>query len=183
MRVACTLTLAMLLVRPAFAQSAQPIAYTLRVSAIETHMLDVGARIPTDGHDSVVLTLPIWSPGFYRVQDYAGKIQTISALGSGGTSLTLRQWPAQENRWTITTRGVAFVTLRYRLLADGHSVTTNWVGPDLGVVNGPATFVTLVDTVRRPYEVTLVPPVEWPRATTALAPVTAGRPAARAAPG
>jgi predicted metalloprotease with PDZ domain len=176
MRAACALTAAMLLVRPAAAQSASPIAYTLTVSAPQTHMLDVEARIPTDGHDSVVLMLPIWSPGFYRVEDYAGKIQTITAAAPGGATLTLRHWPARQNRWTITTGGAAFVTVRYRLLADGHSVTTNWVGPDLGVVNGPATFITLADTVRRPYEVTLVRPAEWSRAATGLAPAPDGRP-------
>jgi predicted metalloprotease with PDZ domain len=173
---ASALTLATLLVRPAVAQSPRPISYTLRAPAPETHTLDVEARIPTAGRDSLVLMLPIWSPGFYRVQHYAAKIQAISAAGPTGATITLRQWPARENRWTIITGGAAFVTLRYRLLADGHSVTTNWVGPDLGVVNGPATFITLVDTVSRPYEVTLVPPAEWSRAATGLAPAPDGGP-------
>ena len=169
--VACALVFA----RAADAQSAGRIAYTLRVPAPDSGTLDVTARIPTGGRDSVVLMLPIWSPGFYRVEDYAGKIQAISATGPGGDTLALRRWPAPGNRWTVRTSGAPVVTVTYRLVADGHSVTTDWVGPALGVVCGPATFITLADMARRSYEVTLVPPAVWPRAATGLAPAPGGR--------
>ena len=172
--VAASIGCAVISPRPADAQSGERIAYTLRVPAPETHTLDVAARIPTGGHDSVILMMPIWSPGFYRVEDYAGKIQAITATGPGGDTLALRRWPAPGNRWTVATNGAAFVTVTYRLLADGHSVTTDWVGPELGVVCGPATFITLADSVRRRYEVTLVPPAVWPRAATGLAPAAGG---------
>ena len=65
----CSIAWAALLVRATFAQSPAPIGYTLRAPAPETHMLDVTARIPTGGHDSVVLMMPVWSPGVYRVGD------------------------------------------------------------------------------------------------------------------
>ena len=168
--------------RPADAQTVERIAYTLRVPAPDDHTLEVAARIPTGGQDSVILMMPIWSPGFYRVEDYAGKIQAISATGPGGETLALRRWPASLNRWTVTTGGAAFITVTYRLLADGHSVTTDWVGPELGVVNGPATFITLADTVRRPYDVTLERPAAWARAATGLAPAPGGRPGQWEAP-
>jgi predicted metalloprotease with PDZ domain len=174
----CTLISA----RPADAQGGTSIAYTLRFPEPENHTLDVAARIPTGGRDSVILVMPVWSPGFYRVEDYAGKIQAISATGPDGQTLALRRWPAPLNRWTVATNGAPFVTVTYRLLADGHSVTTDWVGPELGVVSGPATFMTLADTVRRPYEVTLVPPAQWPRAATGLAPASGGRPDQWSAP-
>ncbi len=168
--------------RPADAQSGDRIAYTLSVPAPEQHTLDVAARIPTGGQDSVILVMPIWSPGFYRVEDYAGKVQAITATDSAGDTLALRRWPAPGNRWTVKTGGVRFITVTYRLLADGHSVTTDWVGPELGVVNGPATFMTLADTVRRPCDVTLERPAGWPRAATGLAPAAGGRPDRWSAP-
>ena len=174
--LAASTACALIAARPADAQSAERIAYTLTVPAPERHTLDVAARIPTGGRDSVILMMPIWSPGFYRVEDYAGKIQAITATGPGGDTLALRRWPAPANRWTVTTGGAPFVTVTYRLLADGHSVTTDWVGPELGVVNGAATFITLADTVRRAYEVTLVPPAAWPRAATGLAAAPGGAP-------
>jgi hypothetical protein len=61
----CATALGVLSTGSALAQSSQPIAYTLRIPTPATHMLDVQAQLPTDGRDSVVLMLPIWSPGFY----------------------------------------------------------------------------------------------------------------------
>ena len=137
----CSLACAALLIRAAAAQSPQAIAYTLRVPAPATHMLNVTARIPTGGRDSVGGMMPIWSPGFYRGEDYAGKIETISAAGPNGDTLTIRRWPAPGNRWTVTTGGAAFVTVTYRLLAEGHSATTDWVCAELRVDKGPAKYV------------------------------------------
>lgn len=144
--------------------------YTLRIPAPETPVLEVEARFPTSGQDSIELMLPVWSPGFYRVEDYAGKIQAISARDPLGAERAVRPRPEQPNRWTVRTGGTGAVTVRYRLLADQRSVTTNWVGPELGVLNGPATFITLADTVHRPHQVALVPPPGWKRTATGLEP-------------
>jgi predicted metalloprotease with PDZ domain len=60
------------------------------------------------------------------------------------------------------------VTVSYRLACDQRSVTTNWVSPQLGVLNGAATFVTLADRKPRPHEVRLVLPAAWKGVATAL---------------
>jgi predicted metalloprotease with PDZ domain len=64
----------------------------------------------------------------------------------------------------------------YRLLCAGRSVTTNWVGDDYAVLNGPATFITLVEQARRPHEVRLVLPAKWNRSMTGLDVVPDGLP-------
>jgi predicted metalloprotease with PDZ domain len=151
-----------------FAQSSEPVVYTLRVPDAEAHLLEVAARFPTGGRDTIDLMMPIWSPGFYRVEDYAAQIQSLTARDPHGRELAVRQAAGRKNHWIIATGHAASVTLTYRLLADQRSVTTDWVGPELGVVNGPATFVTLADTVHRPCVVTLVLPGVWERAVTAL---------------
>lgn len=56
----------------------------------------------------------------------------------------------------------------YRLLCRGRSVTTNWVGSDLAVLNGPATFVTLIEKGRRRHDVRLELPPQWQRSMTSL---------------
>jgi predicted metalloprotease with PDZ domain len=56
----------------------------------------------------------------------------------------------------------------YRLSATGRSVTTNWVGGDYAVLNGPATFITVDESIRRPHEVLLELPEGWSRSMTGL---------------
>ena len=76
----------------------------------------------------------------------------------------------QKNRWRIKTGGSAKVVVSYRLKCEGRSVTTNWVDDDMAVLNGAPTFLTLVESTRRPHEVKLELPPKWKRSMTALDP-------------
>jgi predicted metalloprotease with PDZ domain len=90
----------------------------------------------------------------------------LSARTADGQALTVEQ--PTNNRWRITTKGAANVIVSYQLLCSGRSVTTNWVGEDLLVLNGAAAFITLADKVRRPHEVRLELPAQWKRAMSGL---------------
>ncbi len=65
------------------AQSSDPIVYVIRVPDAETHFIDVEATIPTGGPASIDLMMPIWSPGYYRVEDYAAQVSNLVARTSG----------------------------------------------------------------------------------------------------
>ena len=81
-----------------------------------------------------------------------------------------------KNRWRIETGGKPKVIVNYRLICKQSSVTTNYVGESLGVFNGAATFITLVEQARRPHEVRFELPAAWKRSLTALEPAGDGLP-------
>ena len=132
------------------AQNAQldPIQYTFRVASAAKHVAEIEARIPTGGQPSIDLMMPVWTPGYYVVEDYAGRVQDLVARGVDGTILDTTK--PQPNRWRIQTNRSPVVVLTYKLLCQGRSVTSNWVDADLGVINGGAAFITLAENVRRP---------------------------------
>lgn len=148
------------------ARALDPIVYTIKVPAPDTHFAEVEVSVPTGKRASIEMMMAVWSPGFYRVEDYAGKVQGLSARTQDGKALQAEQ--PQKNRWRIETGGAPRVVISYRLFCNSRSVTTNWVGDDLGVMNGAATFITLVEQARRPHEVRLELPPQWKRAMTAL---------------
>src|SRR5574341_127318 len=102
--------------------------------------------------------MPVWSPGFYRVEDYAGRVPDLEARGADGTALVVEH--SRPNRWTVRAAGKAFL-LSYQVTCDQRSVTTNWVGDSLAVLNGAPTFVTLAETAPRPHDVRLALPAGW----------------------
>ena len=71
----------------------EPIVYTLRFPSPDTHLAEVEAVIPTRRRASIELMMPIWSPGFYRVENYAGRIQSLSARASDGN---ISKWNSPE---------------------------------------------------------------------------------------
>jgi predicted metalloprotease with PDZ domain len=153
------------------ARTPDPIVYTVRMVP-DTQTAEVQATIPTGKRASIQLMMAVWSPGFYRVENYAARVRDLTARTPDGKSLAVEQ--PRKNRWQVETNGVARIVVSYRLACAQRSVTTNWVSPDLAVLNGAATFITLAEQVRRPHQVQLELPATLKRATTALDPAQDG---------
>lgn len=151
-----------------------PIEYTLRVIDAEKHLAGVEARVPTGGRSSIDLMMPIWTPGYYVVEDYAGRVRDLAVKAPDGSVLSVSK--PTGNRWTVETRGAPQVILSYTLVAQGRSVTSNWVDAELGVINGGAAFITLVEQARRPHHVRLEMSPGWKQSASGLAPAPGGQP-------
>jgi len=156
------------------AQPLEPIQYTFRVVDAAKHIAEIDARIPSSGQPTLDLMMPVWTPGFYRVEDYAGRVQSLVAKSADGVALDVAR--PKPNRWQVTTGGSVVVVLTYRLLCQGRSVTSNWVDANLGVINGGAAFITLVERTPRPHEVRIEMPPTWRSSASRLEPAPGGPP-------
>ncbi|MFC1731481.1 M61 family metallopeptidase [candidate division KSB1 bacterium] len=146
-------------------QELQPIVYTVTVPAPETQYAEIEVVVPSGGEE-IELMMPVWSPGYYRVENYASRVEDLAAHMQDGAALRVDQ--PEDNRWHISTDGAETVIVSYRLLCNGRSVTTNWISEDLCVLNGAAAFITLAESTPRPHEVHIEMPASWTRAMTGL---------------
>src|SRR5262249_12563181 len=85
------------------AQTPQPIVFDVRFPSPEKHVAEVLAAVPTNGRAAIETMMAVWSPGFYRIEDYAKEVESFQARTPEGTELEVAQ-PA-KNRWRIRTRG------------------------------------------------------------------------------
>jgi predicted metalloprotease with PDZ domain len=158
----------------AAAQPLDPIVYTVRVASPDTHYAQVEAVVPTGGRTSIEMMMPVWSPGYYRIENYADKVDEVSARTPDGKALTAEK--SQKNRWLVSTGGAPTVVISYRVFCNQRSVTTNNVSSEMGVLNGAPTFMTLVEMARRPHDVRLELPPSWARAMSGLEDAADGQP-------
>ncbi|HYM25485.1 MAG TPA: hypothetical protein VEU08_19840, partial [Vicinamibacterales bacterium] len=143
----------------------EPITYTVHFD-VDARVVAVDATFPSSGRASVDLMMPIWSPGFYRVENYATRIREFAAKTPEGAPLAVAQ--TAPNRWRVSTGGSPAVAVSYRAAATERSVTTDWVSPDYAVLNGAPTFITLAEQTHRPHDVRIELPKEWSRSMTGL---------------
>src|SRR5262249_59319795 len=120
------------------------------------------------------LMMPVWTPGFYRVEDYAARVQDLAARTPDGAALKAER--VKRNRWRLPTGGAATVLVTYKLLCKGRSVTGNWVGADLLVLNGGGAVVPRVGKARRPDGGRPGPPPGGERSVAGLGAAAGGRP-------
>ena len=145
----------------------EPIRYTVGFPAPESHYAEVSAAIPTDGAVAIELMIPIWSPGCYVVREHARNLEDITARGSTeGPALDVTK--TRKNRWKVATGGAATVNISYRVYCRDTKPEANWVDADHAILNGGATFMTLVDRTPRVHEVVFVPPPGWRRSISGM---------------
>lgn len=143
----------------------EPIRYTVRFPDRTGQVAAVEARVPAE-KAATELFIPVWSPGFYKVEDYAAQVLELSAKGEDGKEMVVDHPPG--NRWTVHNDGATWIVLSYKLHCENPFVTTNWVGDEFAILNGPATFITLVEKEPRPHEVVIELPDGWNHTATGL---------------
>jgi predicted metalloprotease with PDZ domain len=158
----------------ACAQALDPIAYTVRISKPGSHSVEVEAIFPTSGRPAVEIMMAVWSPGYYRVEDYARRVEELSAKAPEFPDLKVEH--LEKNRWRVETGGKPTVKVKYKLVCDRSSVTSDYVGDSFAVFNGAPTFITLVEEARRPHEVRFELPPDWKQTMTALEPAADHKP-------
>lgn len=156
------------------ARALDPIVYTIRFPDPASKTFTVEAVVPTDQHDVVDLMMPVWSPGFYGLQNYAARVSAFAATASGGVTLDVTR--PQANRWEVKTGGRPSFTATYTVAAPRGSNLSNGVTETSAVLIGPATYVTLVDPGHRPAEVRLELPSTWVGSMTSLDAASDGQP-------
>lgn len=137
----------------------EPVRYAVRIPAPATHELVVEAIFPAKTRGPIELMMPTWSPGYYRVEDYAAKVHDLAATDDAGRTLAVSK--PRPNRWRVETNGAGLVHVSYGVHAEETTVTTNFVGERYAVLNGAPTFMTLVEGGPRPHEVLLHLPDGW----------------------
>ena len=150
-----------------------PIRYTVRFPAPQSHYVEVEAALPAAGKAEVELYIAVWTPGSYLVREYARHVENVAAKGPDGTALAVEK--VRKNRWKVATGGASAVTLTYRVYCREMGVQTSWVDSGFALLNGAGTYLTLADKTPRPHEVMLVPPPGWLKSFTGLPDAPGGR--------
>jgi predicted metalloprotease with PDZ domain len=158
------------------AKPAAPLIYTIRFPDPASKTFTVDLIIPADGKPTVDLLLPVWSPGFYGLQNYAQRVSQLSAKTTYGTALEVIN--PSPSRWTIAAAGQTAIALTYTVAAPRGSNLGNGVTDTGAVIIGPATYITLVEPAgtHRPAQVRLELPPTWTGSMTSLDPAPDGQP-------
>jgi predicted metalloprotease with PDZ domain len=121
----------------------------------------------------LVLAMPRWAPGAYRLAEFAGYAQGLRASTDGGRAAAVA--PLADGRWRVTP-GAAWRQLRvtYRVTfptaaAAATPNNRNFLNARGGLFDGPLTYARAEGTEALPAHVRFDLPADW-RAATGLAP-------------
>jgi len=119
----------------------------------------VRATDPVAG--SIVLFMPVWTPGSYLIREYARHIEGLTAEEPA------RATKIRKNAWRIDTGGAAGVVVRYRVYAGDLTVRTSHVDETHAFLVGAGLFLALEGSEHLGARVEISAPPGW-RAATSL---------------
>jgi predicted metalloprotease with PDZ domain len=154
---------------PIDAQDNEPIRYTIRFPAPETHYMEINAVYPGVGRTHVDLFMAVWTPGSYLIREYERHVENLTAQNAAGRRVNVEK--TAKNRWRVQTDGAPNVSVSYRVYGREMTVRNNWIESAFAMLNGAPTFISMVGELKRPHEVRFELPSAWKGSATALVPI------------
>src|SRR5262245_2210064 len=115
--------------------SIDPIKYTLRFPAPQTHYVEVAAAIPTGGRKHVDLFMAVWTPGSYLIREYQRHVENLTARSPSGAVLAVEK--SAKNRWRVETGGAPAIEIAYRVYRRERTLPHNRIEAARAMRTGP----------------------------------------------
>ena len=143
--------------QPVYAENQIPargaeISYIVSMRNPTSHLYGVEIQIKGIRDTSVSVSMPAWSPGIYRIENYARNVQGFQALNARSQPLNWEQTDKQT--WRIIKQAADDVTVRYQ-------VFSNQLTDQMADVAPPATFMYVVGQKHVPCSVRYDTPNGW----------------------
>jgi predicted metalloprotease with PDZ domain len=119
--------------------------------------------------DTHEFKMPVWTPGYYLLMDYAKYVTNFSAKDAAGTPLKWER--SSKNGWSIKSGKSNSITIDYDVFAYSHSVADSYLDDVQGFISPTGIFLYPAGQIQHPVKVKILPYKEWSKVTTGLDPV------------
>ena len=135
------------------------IEYTVKVADIPRQLFHVTTDIRNINQPSLDLSLPVWSPGWYVIENYGKNVARLRVSEPGGRELRPAQ--VRKQTWRIDTKGISRVTVEFDYLANVLSANQARIAPDYAFFTGTQLFLLPEGHRSRPSVVRFDVPAGW----------------------
>jgi predicted metalloprotease with PDZ domain len=128
------------------------IDYTLTITNPTSHLYDVAIAIKGIRESSVSVSMPAWSPGMYRIENYARNVQDFRAIDTRNQSL---KWEKTDKQtWRIAKSNADDIQVRYQVYSTA-------LGDEMADVAPPTLFMYVAGQKHVPCTLTYEAPTGW----------------------
>ncbi len=146
------------------------ICYVLSFERAERHLLDIRIETATRGEPYLEFVLPSWTPGSYKIRDFAAHFTLEGVLDERGRPLEV-EWLA-KNRFRVHCERAEKAFLKAVYFGNERSVRTTYVNRWQAFVMPSNCLPYIEGRQQEPHHLVVErDPARWPRITTALSPV------------
>ena len=177
---AIIIVLALYVSVPAFGQQPQgSMAFTVSMERPAMHYFRVILRWDAPRGEAQDFKMPAWTPGYYRIMDYAKNVLNFRAEDGAGKPLAWEK--TAKNTWHVRTGKAPVVVVSYDVYAFTPFVADSYLDDEKAFIVPAGVLMHAAGQLRRPVTVTVRPHQGWRTIATGLDAVE-GRPNTFSAP-
>ncbi|HVN03565.1 MAG TPA: PDZ domain-containing protein [Bryobacteraceae bacterium] len=143
--------------------------FTVSMPHPASHRFHVSLRCGGLSGEIQDFKLPVWTPGFYRVLDYAQFVHDFHAEDDAGRPLPWEK--VTKNAWRVVTGGAAAVLVNYDVEATVSFVARSYLDDQRAFIAPAAIFMHPAGRLRQPVTASFQMPAIWRHIATGLDPV------------
>ena len=157
----CLVWLLSVLIAPAAMAQDRGLAieYTVKVADIPGQLFHVTTDIRNISQPSLDLSLPVWSPGWYVIENYGKNVARFRVAEPGGREL--RPVQVRKQTWRIDTKGISRVIVEFDYVANVLSANQARIAADYAFFTGTQLFLMPEGHRSRPSVVKFDVPSGW----------------------
>jgi predicted metalloprotease with PDZ domain len=145
---------------PALGQSTQlRVDYTVAVADVEKQLFHVTTEIKHIKEPSITLSLPIWTPGWYTVENYAKNILRFKITDQQGN--WVQPLMVKKQTWRVDTKGLSGLKVEFDYRATVLALNQAKISKDFAFFTGTQLFLEVVGHRDKPSRVRFEAPQGW----------------------
>ncbi len=146
------------------------INYLVSMDDARNHNFRVTMTLEGVSDDTLVLKMPVWTPGYYWIQNYPKNLSRLEITDAAGQKCAFRK--ISKNVWKVVTGGAETVTASWVIYGNNHSVADAFIDTTHAFIVPAALFLYPEGELWSPCEVTFDLYPGWTTISTGLEPVT-----------
>ena len=153
-------------------QAERTMAFTVSMEDPHTHYYHVSLRCEGFTEETQNFKLPVWTPGYYRIMDYAKNVLNFKAEDGSGNPL---DWvKTTKNTWHVESGGTDSLIIAYDVYAFSRSVAESFLDEARAFICPTGVFMHVEGALDQSVSVTFHPHDPTHLISTGLDPVAGG---------
>jgi predicted metalloprotease with PDZ domain len=141
-------------------------SFVVSVENPNRHYIHVEMTCINQSNDFIDFKMPVWTPGYYGIQNNSKHLTGFKAVNGHGEPLTFTK--TLKNTWRVNTKNEPVVVVSYEVYADRLSVVTSYLDASQAFISPTSIFLFPDGEIQQPSLVTLKPYKEWKSISTGL---------------
>lgn len=143
--------------------------FTVSMTEPNNHLYHVEFRCEGIKDETIGFKMPAWTPGYYRIMNFAQNVKDFVARDVEGKTL---EWEkAGDNIWRVKTGEKNEIVLNYDVEANNRAVAASLLNSSRGYISPTSVFMHVVGWLDNPVTVTIELPTNFRQISTGLDPV------------